>query len=159
MAARLADRFVESRKFRNAWSQTRVRPAAVVMSDPPLQDVSEMPLIEQNEEVHAFSTDCSDQSLTERVRLRSANRRLEHAQAHRRGRPIDTLGINRVSVMDDESVRLVARNDQPKLLRGPFGRGMHLPAGIRMDAVRFVARRSTLTLRRLADFVSSECPQ
>ena len=38
-------------------------------------------------------------------------------------------------------------------------RGASGGPGIRMDAVRFVARRSTLTLRRLADFVSSECPQ
>jgi hypothetical protein len=88
MAARMADRVVDSRKFRNAWSQTRVRPAAVVMSDPPLQDVSEMPLIEQNEEIQAFSTDCSDQSLTERVGVSCRLHRLQAVRHKPSGLPI-----------------------------------------------------------------------
>ena len=81
-----------------------------------------MPLIERDHEIQAFSTPCSNQSLAERVRLRGANRRLENRQVHCRECRIDTLRVDRVAVVNHESVRLVARDDHPKLLRGPVSR-------------------------------------
>src|SRR2546426_2818683 len=42
-------------------------------------------------------------------RLRRPHRRLEDRQPHRRNRAIDTLGVNAVVVVDDKSMRLIAR--------------------------------------------------
>jgi len=42
------------------------------------------------------------------VRFRAANQRLQNRQTHCRQDRIDTLGVNRVAVVDYESVRLIA---------------------------------------------------
>ena len=79
-----------------------------------------MSLAERVHEVQALAADSADQTFTERVRLRNANRRLEHHQTHGFKRPVDLFRVNRVAIVGDESVRLVARHDHPKLLCGPL---------------------------------------
>ena len=88
-----------------------------------------MPLTQRDDEVQAFSADGSDQSLAKCIRLWRANWRFQHRQVHRREGRVDTRRIDRVAIVDDEPVWLVAGNDQSKLLRGPIRRGMcgHVP--------------------------------
>ncbi len=62
----------------------------------------------------------ADQTFTERVRLRNATRRLQHHQTHCFKGPVDLFRVNRVAIVNHESVPLVARRDHPKLLCGPL---------------------------------------
>ena len=48
----------------------------------------------------------------------------DHRQAHRRDGTIDTLGVNAVAIMNEESMRLVAPDHHSELLRRPIGGGM-----------------------------------
>src|SRR5713101_4446713 len=96
-------------------------PTAIIVINPSPKDPAEVRLVERDHEIQTLSTDRADQPLAERVHLWCANRRFEHRHSDRRKRPIDTLGVNRVSVVDHQSVRLVAHDDHAKLLRGPLG--------------------------------------
>ena len=72
----------------------------------------------------------SSRSGVRRTRSPAApHRRLEDRQFHRRDRPIDTPGVNAVVVVDDVSMRLIARHHHPELLDRPFRRRMvgHVP--------------------------------
>jgi len=86
-------------------------------------------LIQRNHEIQTFSADRPDQAFAERVRLRRPHRRLDDRQFHRRDRPIDTPGVNAVVVVDDVSMRPIARHHHPELLDRPFRRRMvgHVP--------------------------------
>jgi hypothetical protein len=55
--------------------------------------------------------------------------RPKRRQTHRRDRTIDTLGVNAVVIMNEESMRLVAPDHHSKLLHRPIGGGMfgHIP--------------------------------
>ena len=89
-----------------------------------MKDSAEVSLAERNHEVQALAAHGADQTLTERVRLRNANRRLEHHQTHGFKGPVDLFRVNRVAIVDHESVPLVARYNHPKLLDGPLRRGV-----------------------------------
>jgi hypothetical protein len=64
-------------------------------------------------------SDAYPRSRPEGVRLWNASRRLENRQTHRLDGSIDTFRVNRVAIVDHESVPLIARHNHPKLLRGP----------------------------------------
>jgi Protein kinase domain len=102
------------RTLRNARSQTRVSP----------NNSAEVPFTRRNHEIHAFAADRADQAFTEGMCLWRANRRLEYRQTHRLKASIDTFRVDRVAIVDHESVRLIARDDHPKLLRRPVRRRM-----------------------------------
>jgi hypothetical protein len=123
-----ADR-IGLRTFRNARSQTRVWPTAIVMSDRLPNNGAEVPLTHRNHEIQAFAADRADQAFAEGIRLWHANRRLEYRQTHRLKASIDTLREDRVAIVDHESVRPIARDDHPKLLRRPIRRRVrrHVP--------------------------------
>src|SRR5262245_42619181 len=70
------------RRIRKPRPQAGVRTAAIVMSDPPLKDPSEMPLMEWNHEVQTLAPDRAHQPFTEGIRLWSADRRSEDDQPH-----------------------------------------------------------------------------
>lgn len=56
----------------------------IVVSDPLLKNMAQMPFIEGNDEVQTFSTDCAHYAHAERIRLRRANGRFENREPHRR---------------------------------------------------------------------------
>ena len=88
-----------------------------------------MPFIQEDQPIQTLSTDCTDQSLAERVRLRAPHRRFQHRQAHCGNRAVDRRRIDAVAVMNQKALGLIARNNPAKLLHSPFGRGMlrHIP--------------------------------
>lgn len=104
--------------------QARVRPAAIVMSDPLAKDLSQMPLMERNEMVETFATRCSDQSLAKCVRLRDAGRGFQHPQVHRFQRVVDGGCEHGIAIVHHEPVRFVAGQHVSKLQRRPLGRRM-----------------------------------
>ena len=89
-------------------------PTVIVMRHPCLQGVPEMSFVEHDQPIQTISTDCADQSLTKRVRVRDAHRRPENRQTHCRHRRIDALGIDAVAVMDDPSMRRVPTSKTTK---------------------------------------------
>jgi len=74
--------------------------------------------------VQTLSTDCADQALAKGVRLWNASWGLENVQTHRLKGSIDGNRVNRVSIVNHESVPQIARHDHPKLLRRPVRRRM-----------------------------------
>ena len=83
-----------------------------------------MPFIQEDQPIQTLSTDCTDQSLAECVRLRAPHRRFQHRQAHRDDRAIHGRGIDAVAIVNEEALRLIAGNNCAELLDGPFGRGV-----------------------------------
>jgi hypothetical protein len=70
MAARRHE--VISRSIRNAWSQTRVWPASVVVHDPLPKDGSQVALVQRDHPVQTLAPDRTDHAFAERIRLRRA---------------------------------------------------------------------------------------
>ena len=59
------------RRIRNAGPEAGVRTPAIVMRDPLPEHSPHVALVQQNHEIEALTPDCADQSLAERIRLRS----------------------------------------------------------------------------------------
>ena len=78
MAVRTADNRINDWRFRKAWPQTGVWPAAVVMRDPLPKNRANVPFVDRNDEIQAFATDRPDHALAERVRLWNAHWGFEH---------------------------------------------------------------------------------
>ena len=78
----------------------------IVVSDPHVKDSTEMSLAERDHEVQALAAQGADQTFTERIRLRNANRRLEYHQTHGFKGPVDLFRVNRVAIVDHEPVRV-----------------------------------------------------
>src|SRR4051812_33647679 len=76
-----------------------------------------VPLAHQNHEVQALAADRPDHPLAEGIRLWSAPRCFQDRQAHRIKRAVNAFRVDRVAIVDHESLRLVVSNDHPKLLR------------------------------------------
>src|SRR5919201_3379464 len=132
MVDHLADR-----RLRNARTETAVWPPAIVVTDPLSKNRTKVSLVERNHEVQTLTTDCADQALTKRVRLGNASWRPEYRQTHRLDCTIDAFRVNRVAIVNHESVPLIAGHDHPKLLRGPVRgrmvRHVEMPDSSRSD--------------------------
>jgi hypothetical protein len=53
----------------DAWSETRMWPAPIVVCDPLFEKAPQVYLVERNQKIEAFAANRTDQSLTERVGL------------------------------------------------------------------------------------------
>jgi hypothetical protein len=73
-------------------------------------------LVQRNHEIRTLTVNRADQAFAKLVRLRRPHRCLEDRQPHRRNSAIDSLGMNAVVVVDDKSMRLIARHDHSELL-------------------------------------------
>ena len=67
-----------------------------------------MPFIQEDQPIQTLSTEYTDQSLAERVRLRAPLRRFQHRQAHRDDRAIHGRRIDAVAIVNEEALRLIA---------------------------------------------------
>ena len=83
-----------------------------------------MPLVEWNQEVETFATEAAAQSLAYRVRLWGSHWRSKNPYAQIPKTLVDILGEDPVSIVDNESVRMIARQCLPELLEHPFRCGM-----------------------------------
>src|SRR4029453_9964355 len=119
MAVRIADDRINDRTLRKAGPQTRVWPAAIVMGDPLPKSRANVLFADRNDEVYAFAADRADHTFAERIRLRSEERGFEDRQTHRLKGAIDAFRVDRVAIVDHESLRLFAQYDHPKLFCRP----------------------------------------
>jgi len=99
------------------------------MRDPLPKDAAEVPLVYRNHPVQALAPNRANHPFAERVRLRRPQRRPENPQTHGRDGSIDAVGIDAVVIVDQESMRRVARDQHSELLCRPIRRGMfgHIP--------------------------------
>src|SRR5215831_4804753 len=101
-----------------------MRPPAVIVRGPIPNNHLQMAFVEWNQEVETFATQTAAEPLAHRVRLGGPHRRPQNPYTQI-GKTL--VGIRRkdaVAVVDDEAVRMIARQGFPELLQRPFRRGM-----------------------------------
>src|SRR5215472_18291091 len=98
-------------------------PSAVIVPGPLSNNHLQMVLVEGNQEVETFATKAAE-SLAHRVRLWGPHRRTQNPYTQIGKTLVDILREDAVAIVDDEAVRMIARQGLPELLQRPFRRGM-----------------------------------
>ena len=101
-----------------------MRPPAVIVHGPIPNRHVQMALVEWNQEVETFATKAAAESLAHRVRLRGPHRRTQNPYTQISKTLVDIRREDAVAVVDDEAVRMIARQGFPELLHRPFRRGI-----------------------------------
>src|SRR5215467_9984689 len=101
-----------------------MRPSAVVVPGPLSNNHLQMAFVEGNQEVETLPTQTAAQSLAHRVRLRGPHWRTENPYTQIGKTLVNILREDAVAVVDEEAVRMIARQGLPELLQRPFRRGM-----------------------------------
>lgn len=83
-----------------------------------------MPATEWNQEIEACSANRADRPLADAVRLRSPDWRLENLQTQAPDGFVEPGRKLGVSIADQETIRMISRDDFPELLPSPIGCGM-----------------------------------
>jgi hypothetical protein len=83
-----------------------------------------MPFVELNQEVETLPAKAAAEWLAQRVRFRGSHRRPQNPYTQIGKALVDILGEDPVSIVDNESVRMIARQCLPELLERPFRRWM-----------------------------------
>jgi hypothetical protein len=99
-------------------------------------------LAERNDPIEALTPQGPDQSFTKRVRLRTTHRRGDHLKAEPGQRSVQFGGIDRVVVVDDETILVVEWDGISQLLQSPRGGGM----GRRIEVISRREACSTTTI-------------
>ena len=95
-------------------------PAPVVVRDPLFEKTPEVPLIQRDQEIQAFTAHCTYHSLTERVRLGSLKWRLQNPQVHGLQCRIELRGVDAVPVVEHKPVGVWAPSSSGKIRNTPF---------------------------------------
>src|SRR5260370_2014344 len=99
-------------------------PPSVVVRRQAANSHLHMPRVEWNKEVQTLPPKAAAESLAHRVRLRGSHRRPQNPYTQIGKALVDFLGEDAVSIVDDESVGMIARQCLPELLECPFRCGM-----------------------------------
>ena len=99
-------------------------PPAVIVHSPIPNSHLKMAFVEWNQEVETFATKAAAESLAHRVRLWGPHRRTQNPYTQIGKTLVDILREDAVAIVDDEAVRMIARQGLPELLQRPFRRGM-----------------------------------
>src|SRR5215813_7203451 len=99
-------------------------PPAVVVHSPIPNSHVKMAFVEWNQEVQTFATKAAAESLAHRVRLWGPHWRTQNPYPQICKTLVEILREDAVAVVDDEAVRLIARQGFPELLQRPFRRGV-----------------------------------
>src|SRR5260370_29977342 len=97
-----------------------MRSPSVVVRRPFPNSHLQMPLVEWNQGVETLPAKAAAESLAQRVRLRGSHRRPQNPYTQIGKALVDILGEYAVSIVDEESVRMIARQCLPELLERPF---------------------------------------
>src|SRR5262249_61313309 len=84
----------------------------------------QMAFVEWNQEVETFATKAAAESFAHRVRLRGPQRRPQNPYTQIGKTLVDIRREDVVAIVDDETIRMIARQGFPELLQRPFRRGM-----------------------------------
>ena len=101
-----------------------MRPPPVIVDRPIPYRHLQMAFVEGNQEVETLATKATAQPLAYRVRLRGSHRRPQNPHTQIGKALVDFLSKDAIAIVDDEAVRMVARQRFPELLQRPFRRGM-----------------------------------
>src|SRR6516165_10174285 len=101
-----------------------MRPSAVIVDCPIPNSNLKMAFVEWNQEVETFATKAAAESLAHRVRLWGPHRRAQNPYTQICKTLVDIRREDAVAIVDDEAVRMIARQGFPELLQRPFRRGM-----------------------------------
>jgi hypothetical protein len=82
-----------------------------------------MAFAERDQPVEALPADRPDQALAKRVGLRRSHRRLQDSQPHRRHGTVDRGCIDRIAIVDQQTMRSLARDRGSELLDRPLAVG------------------------------------
>src|SRR5215813_2910142 len=99
-------------------------PPAVIVHGPIPNSNVKVAFVEWNQEVETFATKAAAQSLAHRVRLGGPHRRTQNPYTQIGKTLVDILREDAVTIVDDETIRMIARQGIPELLQRPFRRGM-----------------------------------
>src|SRR5215831_11724549 len=99
-------------------------PPAVIVHGPIPNNHLEMAFVEWNQEVETFATKAAAESLAHRVRLRGPHWRTQNPYTQIGKTLVDIRREDGVAIVDDETIRMIARQGFPELLHRPFRRGM-----------------------------------
>src|SRR6516164_7480211 len=99
-------------------------PSAVIVPGPLSNNHLQMVLVEGNQEVETFATKAAAESLAHRVRLWGPHWRTQNPYTQIGKTLVDIRREDAVPIVDDEAVRMIARQGFPELLQRPFRRGM-----------------------------------
>ena len=83
-------------------------PAPVVVTEPLPKNRANVPFARRNHEVQALAADRADHAFAKGIRLWRAHRCLQDRQPHRLQRAVNAFRVDRVAVVDHESMRLIA---------------------------------------------------
>src|SRR5215472_11871277 len=95
-------------------------PRAVIVHGPIPNSHLKMAFIEWNQEVETFTTKAAAESLAHRVRLWGPHRRPENPYTQICKTLVGMLREDAVAIVDDEAVRMIARQSFSELLQRPF---------------------------------------
>jgi hypothetical protein len=101
-----------------------MRSFTVVMGEPLCQHPPEMPLVEWDHPVETLAPGCPYEAFAVRVRLRRPHRCLQHLERHRTNGLVHGRREDAIPIMDEKARRAIQRQTVPKLLNGPFRRGV-----------------------------------
>src|SRR5215831_7251991 len=101
-----------------------MRPPAVIVHGPIPNSHLKMAWVEWNQEVETFATKTAAQSLAHRVRLWDPHRCTQNLYTQIGKTLVDICRGDAVAIVDDEAVRMIARQRFPEPLQRPFRRGM-----------------------------------
>jgi hypothetical protein len=81
----------------------------MVMRDPRCQNELEMSLMERNQEIQALATQTPAKTFAQRIRFRRPHWRSQYAHTHACYLFVQFLGEDAISVVNHESIGMVAR--------------------------------------------------
>jgi len=121
-----------------------MRPFAVVMVDVDAEHAFEVASVEDQQPVEALRTDCSDEALRDRVRLRRSDRRLHDPDAFAAENLVEGAAVLAVAVADEEADSLFGevKTEVARLLGYPGAAGITRAAG-KPDAPAAVAMKNS----------------
>src|SRR5215831_5661170 len=99
-------------------------PPAVIVHGPIPNRHLKMAFVDWNQEVETFAKKAAAESLAHRVRLRGPHRRTQNPYTQIGKTLVDIRREDAVAMVDDETIRMIARQRFSELLQRPFRRGM-----------------------------------
>src|SRR5215813_14546960 len=112
------------RRFGNSRPQAGMRASAIVMSHPFPQDFTQMLLVERNHEIQTLTTNRSHQPFTIGVGLWRLHRSAQNLQPKCFQIFVNLGREDRVTIMDEKAIPVIAGNSFSELLQGPAGSRM-----------------------------------
>lgn len=121
----------------------------IIVSHPRPQDSTEVSFVERDDKVQTLSSYRSHQSLTVGIRLRCPDRRTQYSKSE--GVLYFRVQLrrkDRIAVVDEELIGMIARKGVPQLLERPFRRGMRRHIAMQNAAAPISRTRNTNSTRK-----------